>query len=94
MKALVAAEAIELLQLPNIGPAMAGDFKVLGITRPTQLTGKDPYTLYQRLCEITGARHDPCVLDTFISAVRFMQGAPPHPWWHYTAERKAQYPRL
>ena len=42
MKALVAAEAIELLQLPNIGPAMAGDFKALGITRPAQLTGKDP----------------------------------------------------
>jgi hypothetical protein len=29
------------------------------------------------------------VLDTFIAAVRFMEGAPPHPWWHYTAERKA-----
>ena len=92
MKALVAAEAIELLQLPNIGPAMAGDFKALGITRPAQLTGKDPYTLYQRLCEITGARHDPCVLDTFISAVRFMDGEPPRPWWHYTAERKNRYP--
>jgi hypothetical protein len=21
--------------------------------------------------------------------VRFMEGAPVHPWWHYTAERKA-----
>ena len=92
MKALVAAEAFELRQLPNIGPAMIGDFQALGITRPAQLVGKDPYVLYQRLCEITGARHDPCVLDTFISAVRFMEGAPPHPWWHYTAERKSRYP--
>ena len=68
------------------------DFKALVITRPAQLAGKDPYALYQRLCEITGTRHDPCVLDTFISAVRFMEGAPPHPWWHYTAERKSRYP--
>ena len=91
MKALVAAEAIELLQLPNIGPAMAGDFKALGITRPAQLTGKDPYTLYQRLCEISGARHDPCVLDTFMAATDFMRGAAPAPWWHYTAQRKQVY---
>lgn len=92
MKAMVATDAIELRQLPNIGPAMIEDFKALGITRPVQLAGKDPHALYQRLCEITGTRHDPCVLDTFISAVRFMEGASPHPWWHYTAERKSRYP--
>ena len=88
MKATTAANAHELRQLPNIGPAMIGDLHLLGITRPAQLAGEDPYALYQRLCEITGTRHDPCVLDTFISAVRFMEGAPPHPWWHYTPERK------
>jgi hypothetical protein len=21
----------------------------------------------------------------------FMEGAPPHPWWHYTAERKRRF---
>jgi len=36
----------------------------------------------------TGARQDPCVLDTFIAAIRYMEGAPKRPWWHYTAERK------
>lgn len=94
MKALVAAEAVELRQLPNIGLAMVGDFKALGIVRPAQLVGEDPYALYLRLCEITGARHDPCVLDTLISAVRFMDGEPPRPWWHYTAERKNRYPGI
>ena len=94
MKALTASEAVKLQHIPNIGPAMIEDFKALGITRPAQLTGVDPYTLYQRLCRITGTRHDPCVLDTFISAVRFMEGEPPHPWWHYTEERKRQYPDL
>ena len=94
MKALVAADAEDLRQLPNIGPAMIEDFKVLDIAQPAQLAGKDPYTLYQRLCEITGIRHDPCVLDTFISAVRFMDGESPRPWWHYTAERKRLYPGI
>lgn len=94
MKATTAANAHELRQLPNIGPAMIGDLHLLGITRPVQLADQDPYVLYQSLCRLTDVRHDPCVLDTFISAVRFMQGAPPHPWWHYTAERKAHYPDL
>ena len=94
MKATTAADAHELRQLPNIGPAMIGDLHQLGITRPMQLADQDPYVLYQSLCRLTDVRHDPCVLDTFISAVRFMQGAPPHPWWHYTAERKAHYPDL
>lgn len=77
-----------LEDVPNVGPATAGDLRRLGITRPAQLVGKDPYRLYDRLCERTGVRHDPCVYDVFISVVRYMEGAPAHPWWHYTAERK------
>ena len=37
-----------------------------------------------------GQRHDPCLLDTFIAAVRYMEGAPKKPWWKYTAERKRE----
>jgi hypothetical protein len=94
MKARLAEQALKLGHIPNIGPAMVEDFKRLGIDRPAQLVGADPLSLYHNLCEVTGARHDPCVLDTFISAVRFMEGAPPHPWWHYTAERKFRHPDL
>ena len=94
MKAKVASEAVKLQHIPNIGPAMVEDFKALGIARPAQLTGADPFALYQRLCRITGMRHDPCVLDTFISAVRFMQGEPARAWWHYTAERKQRHPGI
>jgi hypothetical protein len=89
MKASTAAEAQHFEDLPNIGPAMAKDFRLLGFEKPKELAGKDPYALYDELCERTGARHDPCVIDVFISAVRFMEGAPPLPWWSYTAERKA-----
>src|SRR5262249_46636536 len=49
-----------------------------------------PYALYDDLCRITGQRHDPCVLDMFIAAVRFMEGEPKKPWWKYTAECKRE----
>lgn len=78
----------ELEDLPNIGPKMAADFRLMGITKPKQLAGKDPYKLYEKLCRLTGVRQDPCVLDVFIAATRFVGGEPARPWWHYTAERK------
>jgi len=90
MKATRSDEVVRFEDIPNIGHAMARDFRILGLDEPSQLAGKDPYALYDELCGITGTRHDPCVIDTFISAVRFMEGAPPRPWWHYTAERKAK----
>lgn len=79
-----------LTDLPNIGPAMARDLRLLGFERPGQLAGQDPHALYDRLCELTGARQDPCVLDVLVSVTRFMDGEEPRPWWFYTPERKGQ----
>ena len=81
-------EVARLEDIPNVGPAVAADLRQLGITSPAGLPGRDPYALYDELCRITGHRHDPCLLDTFIAAVRYMEGAPKRPWWKYTAERK------
>jgi hypothetical protein len=78
----------KLEELPNVGPAVAADFKLLGVSNPQDLIGRDPYALYDELCRVTKQRHDPCLLDTFIAAVRFMGGEPAKPWWAYTAERK------
>jgi hypothetical protein len=77
-----------LEEIPNVGPAIAADLRRLGINSPAELPGRDPYTMYDDLCRISGQRHDPCVLDTFIAAVRFMEGESKKPWWKYTAERK------
>jgi hypothetical protein len=77
-----------LEQLPNVGPAVAADFRLLGVARPQDLLGRDRYALYDELCRLTRRRHDPCLLDTFIAAVRFMGGESAKPWWAYTAERK------
>lgn len=79
-----------LEDIPNVGPAIAADLRQLGITTPGELPGRDPYALYDDLCRLTGQRHDPCLLDTFIAAVRYMEGGPKKPWWTYTAERKRE----
>ncbi|MGB4858119.1 MAG: helix-hairpin-helix domain-containing protein [Dokdonella sp.] len=83
-----------LADLPNVGPAMVRDLQLIGIYRPDQLKRRCPLELYGALCVISGTRHDPCVLDVFMSITRFVNGAPPLPWWSYTAERKSRYGAL
>jgi hypothetical protein len=83
-------EVARLEEIPNVGPSIAANLRRLGITSPTDLVGRDPYAMYEDLCRKTGQRHDPCLLDTFIAAVRFMSGEPKKPWWKYTAERKRE----
>jgi predicted GIY-YIG superfamily endonuclease len=83
-------EVVHLEGIPNVGPSIAADLRQLGITTPAALPGRDAYAMYDDLCRITGQRHDPCLLDTFIAAIRYMEGAPKKPWWKYTAERKRE----
>jgi hypothetical protein len=93
-KAASAAECVALEQLPNVGPAMAADLRALGIDHPALLAGRDAYALYRALERLSGKRQDPCVLDTFLAIVDFMNGAAPRPWWDYTALRKRQFGAL
>jgi hypothetical protein len=74
--------------LPNVGKAMASDFRRLGLAHPRELASRDPLELYERISRIDGVRHDPCVLDTFRAAVDFARGGAPRPWWEFTAMRK------
>ena len=86
--ARVRTDIVRLEDIPNVGVSVAGDLRLLGIAAPANLPGRDPYAMYDDLCRITGHRHDPCLLDTFIAAVRFMEGGPKTSWWKFTAERK------
>lgn len=80
--------------IPNIGPATEKILYTIGINEPCELIGKDPYQMYKDLCRITNTRHDPCVLDVFISAVRYMEGGPAKKWWEFTEERKQHFNKL
>ena len=88
MKAATIEQAVRLEDIPNIGKQIAVDLRTLGFEQPSDLRAQDPYEMYDRICAVTGIRQDPCLLDTFIAAVRFADGGPAVPWWAYTAERK------
>lgn len=72
---------------------MARDFNLLGIYEVKDLLGCSAQELYQRLCDITGVRHDPCCLDVFAAAIA--QAQDPHlppeqkQWWYYSRLRKS-----
>jgi hypothetical protein len=44
--------------IPNVGPAMERDFRLLGYKTPQELIGNNPETMYQRLENITGKHQD------------------------------------
>jgi predicted DNA-binding transcriptional regulator YafY len=78
-------------QLGSIGPACALDLVQLGFRAVEELRGTDPNELYTRLCELTGARQDPCVEDTLRCAVAQAE-RPDLPekwrqWYHWTPLR-------
>ena len=93
MKISEFAGAAKLESIPNVGPVIAAKLRLLGFASPSELTGQDPYAMFQDLGERTGKRYDPCLLDVLISAVSFADGEPPRPWWKFTKQRKAELAR-
>ncbi len=87
-KAETAALAKVLTDIPNIGASIAQDLRSLGINTPQEVGRMDPMAAFDALRTPMGHRHDPCVLDTFMAAKKFMNGGPRQPWWDFTAERK------
>ena len=78
----------DLLELANVGPAVARYLERVGITQTRQLAGRDAIEIYEEMCAASARRLDPCLLDTVMSAVEQAEGGPARPWWDYTAERK------
>ncbi|MFT5660541.1 MAG: hypothetical protein ACI9TV_001183 [Sulfurimonas sp.] len=74
--------------LPNLGKAISADLRLIGISKPQNLIGKNPFDLYNELCIKKGKHVDHCVIDVFMSVVDFMEGGEPQPWWNFTHERK------
>ena len=73
--------------IPGIGPSMAEDLNDLGIFAVTELKGKDPFEMYDKLNHLRGVRNDPCVLYVFRCAVYFAETENPDPdllkWWNW-----------
>ncbi len=88
-KALRAADAMRLTDIPNIGRAIAADLQELGIRSPLDVRDMNPRAVYEALRVPMGKRHDPCLLDVLLAAHDFMHGGAAQPWWAFTARRKA-----
>lgn len=86
-------EERRLRDLGGVGPAIEADFQKLGVRSVPELAACEGDELYLRLCEVTGTRQDPCVLDTFRCAVA--QARDPRlpteqrNWWWWSRQRKA-----
>ena len=79
---------MQLSDLRNIGKAMLADFELLGITSVAQLAAQDADELYTRSAVLTGARHDPCVHDTYAAAIHQAKTGEALNWWAFTPLRK------
>jgi hypothetical protein len=81
-----------LKDLTGIGPAMLKDFEILGVHSVPELTHCEGAELYERLCKITGTRHDICCLDVFRCAVAQARNpnlpAEQRNWWYWSRLRK------
>ena len=81
----------ELSKLRNIGKAMRSDFELLGIHTVKQLAQCNADELYARIQTLTGARHDPCVWDTYAAAIHQAKTGEALPWWDFTKIRKQRH---
>ena len=61
-----------LEDLPNIGPSIAADLRLLGINAPAQLAKRDPLKTYLALGPTMAQRHDPCVLPRAVPMIEAM----------------------
>jgi hypothetical protein len=87
---------LQLKDLRGIGERMLEDFQKLGIRSVPELKSRDAQKLYDRMCELTGTRQDPCVLDTYRCAIEQARN-PDLPkeqtdWWYWSRLRKAERP--
>lgn len=57
--------------IPGIGKACSLDLWNIGIRNITDLSGKNPSVLYDKLNTMSGVKHDICMLYTFRCAVYF-----------------------
>jgi len=81
---------LKLADLRNVGKAALKDFEVLGIASIGQLAKEEPRDLYERLCSLTNARHDPCVEDVFAAAIHQARTGEALDWWIFSRRRKQE----
>jgi hypothetical protein len=77
----------DLTQIPYVGNSIENHFKSIGITKISDLKGKNPDELYSKICATKGHQIDRCLLYVCRSSVYFAENKNPDPektkWWHW-----------
>jgi hypothetical protein len=77
----------ELEQIPGVGVAIARHLRNIGINSVSQLEGRDPEKLYEKLCDFQAAPVDKCMLYVLRCAVYYASNAERDPellkWWNF-----------
>lgn len=73
--------------IPGVGKRISEDLWDLGLRKVSALRGKNPQTLYNKLCKIQGMKIDRCMLYVFRCAVYFATEKHHEPealkWWNW-----------
>ena len=82
----------DLMTIPGVGKKIAHDLISLGIHSVGDLVGRDPQTLYDALCKLTGTRVDRCMLYAFRCAVYYASTKEHDPallkWYNWRDDRR------
>jgi len=85
----------DLTQIPYVGNSIANDFKRIGITKISDLQGKNPEELYSQICAMQGHRIDRCLLYVCRSSVYFAENKNPDPeklkWWNWKDKKGFEF---
>lgn len=77
----------KLQTIPGVGPKLSKMFYDIGIKDVSALKGKNPETLYSKICAKQGHPVDRCVLYICRSSVYFADNKCPNPeklkWWNW-----------
>ena len=77
----------ELMQIPGVGKSIARDLLNIGITKISQLKGRNPEVLYNKSNIKAGIVQDRCLLYVFRGAVYYASNKKHDPeklkWWNW-----------
>lgn len=73
--------------IPGVGRVVSEDLWILGLRKVSDLRGKDPEALYNKLCKIQKTHIDRCMLYVFRCAVYFASNSHHDSealkWWNW-----------
>lgn len=77
----------ELTTIPGVGKKIAQEFLNIGIKKVSDLKGKDPNRLYEKICSEHGCPVDRCILYICRSSVYFAENknhdSEKLKWWNW-----------